>query len=151
MLRDTDPGWTPQFALPRPRRLTTRTRWLWAVPLIAGILVAFGWIASHDPGPGLALTGRGWATIGAAVIVAALVASRRSEGLGQLLRTVTEYAVVAALVVLLVTASAHPDQTIRKAKPGSCPPVVHVRAWLDCLWKQASKAATDAGKQGGHQ
>jgi peptidoglycan/LPS O-acetylase OafA/YrhL len=139
MLRHTDPGWTPQFALPRPRRLTQRTRWLWAVPIVAGGLAVFGYVASHDPGRGLALSNRGWLTIAAAAIVAALVAARRSEGLGQLLRTVAEYAVVAALAVLLATAAPHP--TARPAHGAGCPPVVQVRAWVSCLWQQASQAA----------
>jgi hypothetical protein len=137
----------------RPGRLVQRTRWLWLVPLVGCFLAVIGWIASHDPGPGLALSSRGWLTIAAAAAVLALISVHRGDGLGHLLRTVAEYAVVFALAVLVTTAAtaANSPAEIQAAQAqaeaqaraaGACPPVVHVRAWLSCLWHQASQAAT---------
>ncbi len=119
MLRRTDPiapiglG-MPHPALQRPAgRVTERTRWLWLVPLVVGFLTVFGWVASHDPGKGLALSNRGWLTIAAAAALMVLLSVHRTEGFGHLARVVAEYAVVAVLAVL----------------------------GLACLWHQASQAA----------
>ncbi len=120
MLRTTDPVWSPFGPLAHPARAASRTRWLWAVPLLIGILAAAGWVLSHDPAPGLALSPRGWVTV----------------------RMVLEYAVVAALAVLLTTSS--PDHAARAHAhdPNACPPVIQTRAWLECIAHQASAAAT---------
>jgi hypothetical protein len=140
----------------RPRRLVDRTRWLWLVPLIGSFLAVTGWVASHDPGPGLALTNRGWLTILAAALVLVLLTIHRGDGIGHLLRMLAEYAVVFALAVLVTLAAttanspveiqaraqaqAHAEAQARAA--GACPPVVQVRAWLSCLWDQASGPPT---------
>jgi hypothetical protein len=155
MLRRTDPiapmGWgMPHPALQRPAgRVTERTRWLWLVPLVVGFLTVFGWVASHDPGKGLALSNRGWLTIAAAAVLIVLISIHRNDGLGHLARIVAEYAVVAVLCVLLATTTAaaggqHAQGTTAKAQAGpgaGCPPVLQVRAWLTCLWHQASEAS----------
>jgi hypothetical protein len=108
------------------------------VPLALGLLVAGGWILSHDPAGGLALSPRGWITVAAAVVVAVLLAAhRRAGGLG---RAIAEFALVATLAVLLATAT--PDHTVRDHlaphDPNACPPVVQARAWIGCLWQQAA-------------
>jgi peptidoglycan/LPS O-acetylase OafA/YrhL len=153
MLRRTDPsapiGWgMPHPALQRPAgRITERTRWLWLVPLVVGFLTVFGWVASHDPGKGLALSNRGWLTIAAAAVLLVLLSVHRNDGFGHLVRMVAEYAVVAVLCVLLATAAAggqHAQGTTARAQAGpgaGCPPVLQVRAWLTCLWHQASEAS----------
>ncbi len=140
MLRTTDPVWSPFGPLAHPARAASRTRWLWAVPLLIGILAAAGWVLSHDPAPGLALSPRGWVTVAAAVMVAGLLALHRKGR--QLARMVLEYAVVAALAVLLATSS--PDHAARAHAhdPNACPPVIQTRAWLGCIAHQASAAAT---------
>ncbi len=159
MLRRTDPiapiglG-MPHPALQRPAgRVTERTRWLWLVPLVVGFLTVFGWVASHDPGKGLALSNRGWLTIAAAAALMVLLSVHRTEGFGHLARVVAEYAVVAVLAVLVATsaagvpqqAPAAPDTRAqaqaRAEAAGACPSVLHTRAWLACLWHQASQAA----------
>lgn len=157
MLRRTDPiapmglG-MPHPALQRPAgRVTERTRWLWLVPLVVGFLTVFGWVASHDPGKGLALSNRGWLTIAAAAALAGLLSVHRTEGLGHLVRVVAEYAVVAVLAVLVATSAAGvaqqappaPDTRAqaRAQAAGACPSVLQARAWLTCLWHQASAAA----------
>jgi hypothetical protein len=142
MQRITDQPWSPfgQYAHPaRAARGRERTRWLWAVPLLAGLLAAGGWILSHDPAGGLALSPRGWATVAAAVVVAVLVAAHRNAG--GLARAIAEFAVVATLAVLLATAT--PDHTakVHAHDPNACPPVVQARAWLECIAHQASAAA----------
>jgi len=156
MLRRTDPiagaGWgMPHPAMQRPGRLAERTRWLWLVPLVVGFLTVFGWVASHDPGKGLALSNRGWLTIAAAAALMVLLSVHRTEGFGHLARVVAEYAVVAVLAVLVATsaagvpqqAPAAPDTRAqaRAEAAGACPSVLHTRAWLACLWHQASQAA----------
>jgi len=105
-----------------------------------GSLAAFGWVLAHDPGRGLHLSNRGWLTIAAVAVVAGLLAAHRAGG--QLLRAIAEYAVVAALAVLLATSS--PDHAARAhaRDPSGCPPVIQTRAWLECIAHQASTAAT---------
>jgi hypothetical protein len=170
MLRNrTDPiapGWGMGMlhpVMPRPVRLVERTRWLWLVPLVGGFLAVFGWVASHDPGPGLALTRRGWLTIVAAAAVLWLISIHRGDGLGHLLRTVAEYAVVFALAVLVTiaaTSAQSPAEIQAQARAraqaeaqaraaGACPPVMHVRAWVSCLWHQASQASKTDQQEGG--
>jgi hypothetical protein len=136
MLRQTAPQWGWHPALPQPAQARQRTRWLWTVPLLAGSLAAFGWVASHDPGPGLHLSNRGWLTIAAAVVVAGLLAAHRAGG--QLLRAIVEYGVVALLVALLATATPDRAARARAHNPRACPPVVQTRAWIGCLWQQAN-------------
>jgi peptidoglycan/LPS O-acetylase OafA/YrhL len=140
MQRITAPWWAMQPAF-QPGQARERTRWLWAVPLVVGVLAAAGWILSHDPAPGLALSRRGWVTVAAAVLLAGLLAAHRHDGGGELVRAIAEYTVVATLAVLLVTAS--PDQAAKARAHDShaCPPIVQTRAWLTCLWQQASAAA----------
>ena len=154
------PGWGMLHpVMQRPGRLVERTRWLWLVPLVGSFLAVIGWVASHDPGPGLALTNRGWLTILAAALVLVLVTVHRGEGLGHLVRMLAEYAVVFALAVLVTTtvttaqspaeiqaraeAQAQAQAEARARAAGACPSVVKVRAWLSCLWHQASQEAKD--------
>jgi hypothetical protein len=139
---------------PLPRHpATRRTRWLWLVPLLAGFGAVVGIIVSHDPGPGVALSGRGWFTIGLAALLVLMLGMRRRDG--QLLRAAMEYVVVFTLAALIATTAGAPQQA--QAAPdaqaqaqaqatGACPSVLQARAWLTCLWHQAS-AATKADQQ----
>jgi hypothetical protein len=164
MLRNRTDPIAPGFGLgmlhpvmQRPRRLVEPTRWLWLVPLVGSFLAVIGWVASHDPGPGLALTNRSWLTILAAALVLVLITVHRGDGLGHLLRMLAEYAVVFTLAVLVTTtvtsaqssaeiqaraqAQAQAAQAQAQARAaGACPSVIHVRAWLSCLWHQAATA-----------
>jgi hypothetical protein len=144
------PGAYDTAPLPGPGRLTERTRWLWLVPLVIGFLTLLGWVASHDPGPGLALSNRGWLTIAAAAVLMGLLSVHRNDGLRHLARMVAEYAVVAVLATLVATSAGVAGQTpaaphtraqARAQAAGACPSVLQARAWLTCLWHQASAAA----------
>jgi hypothetical protein len=149
MARRTFPRWNP-YEDPAP--LTERTRWLWLVPLVAGLLAVLGIVASHDPGQGLSPSGRGWFTLALAALLAVLLTIHRNAG--QLLRAAAEYLVVALLAVLLVTATGlqqtpapaakHPPSragAAAKAAGDACPSIVQVRAWLACLWQAGQDAA----------
>jgi hypothetical protein len=157
----THPGWGMGMlhpAMQHPGRLVERTRWLWLIPMVGSFLAVVGWVASHDPGPGLAVTGRGWLTILAAALVLVLLTIHRGDGLAHLLRMLAEYAVVFALAVLVTLAAttanspaelqaraqAQAQAEAQARAAGACPPVVQVRAWLSCLWDQA-KAAKASG------
>jgi hypothetical protein len=130
--------------------LAERTRWLWLLPLAAGLLAVAGWVIFHDPGPGLALSGRGWCTLVLAGLLAVLLGvHRRAE---TLLRALGEYAAVALLAVLLVTATGVQQQSAPAKYPASragaaaraadaCPSVVELRAWLACPWNAGQQAA----------
>jgi hypothetical protein len=146
-LRGAFPGAWPL----RRHPATRRTRWLWLVPLLAGLLAVLGIIVSHDPGPGLALSGSGWFTLALAGLLAVLLAIHRTAG--QLLRALAEYLVVALLAVLLVTAAgmrhtpaaaakqpAARPSTAAKIAGDACPSVVQVRDWLACLWHAGQQA-----------
>jgi hypothetical protein len=127
---------------------TRRTRWLWLVPLLAGLVAVLGMVIARDPGPGL--SGRGWFTLALAALLAVLLAIHRNAG--QLLRAVAEYLVVALLAVLLATATGiqparapakHPPShagATAKTAVDACPSIVHVRDWLTCLWNASQKA-----------
>jgi hypothetical protein len=159
MRRATDPTWSPfgqfgQFAqLPRPAPRAT-TRWLWAVPLIVGILTVLGWVLSHDTEPGLALSRRSWITLAAAAIVAILLGAHRRRGGAKLAaRVALEYGAVALVVALVTTAPAatpggaqspaetKTHQTRAEAIAGACPSISRPVAWASCVWAEASKAA----------
>jgi hypothetical protein len=140
---------------PLPRHpATRRTRWLWLIPLAAGFVAVVGIVASHDPGPGLSLSGRGWLTIALAGLLVALLAIHRNTG--QLLRALAEYTVVVLLAVLLATATgmqqtpapanqpASRAGTAAKAAGDACPSIVQVRDWLACLWHTSQQASRRA-------
>jgi 4-amino-4-deoxy-L-arabinose transferase-like glycosyltransferase len=167
MQRATDPGWPfGQFAqLPRPKPRAT-TRWLWAVPLIVGILTVLGWVLTHDTEPGiLALSRRSWITIAAAAIVAILLGAHRRRGGAKLAaRVALEYAAVALVVALVTTAPAaatgaqspaktKTHQTRAETIAGACPSISRPVAWASCVWTQASKATSHTqqpAKKGKH-
>jgi hypothetical protein len=146
MLRRTVPGWDlPSWPMAYPGQYPERTRWLWLIPLAGGFLTVVGWVLAHDPAPGLALSHRGWLTIVAAAAVVLLLTLHRNDSTGRLLRATAEYAVVATLAVLLTTTTATTGHGRASAAPNgrapaaACPSVVQTRAWLACLWHQASK------------
>jgi hypothetical protein len=143
MLRRTIPNWELPFPpMPYPGQYTERTRWLWLVPLATGFLSVVGWVLSHDPGPGLALSNRGWLTIVGAAAVVLLLAVHRNDGWRRLLRAIAEYTVVAALAVLLATTATGPGRATphgRAQATGACPSALQTRAWLTCLWHQANQ------------
>jgi hypothetical protein len=134
----------------RPHPAARRTRWLWVVSLVAGFLAVLGWVLVHDPAPGLALSRLGWVKVALAALLAVLLGAHRAAG--QLLRAVAEYVVVALLAVLLVTtastqaAPAPPGRPVSRAGAAAkaadaCPSIVHVRAWLACLWRAGQQAS----------
>jgi hypothetical protein len=140
---------------PLPRHpATRRTRWLWLVPLVAGFLAVLGIVISHDPGPGVALSGRGWFTIALAALLVALLAIHRNAG--QLMRALAEYTVVVLLAVLLVSATGMQQAPAPAKQPASragaatktagdaCPSIVQVRDWLACLWHAGQEASRRA-------
>jgi len=126
---------------------------------LAGILLGlFAWVVAHDPGPGLALSRRGWITLAGAALVAVLVAKRRSERLLQFARRIGEYALVVFVAVALATAApasptdpAPAEQAQAKAATAApafgtgCPGIARTRAWLTCLLKQANDQADQQG------
>jgi hypothetical protein len=157
MQRVTDPVWSPFGPLAHPAQrgpTRARTRWLWAAPILAGMLAVAGWTLTHDQVPGLALSRRSWITLAAAATVAILLVAHRRRGGGRLaLRVALEYGAVALLVFLVATAAgppptAHPPtrgkthQTRAQELAGACPSVARPLAWASCVWAEASKATT---------
>src|SRR6266496_998598 len=123
---DTGPLRSPLTRHPATRR----TRWLWTVPLAAGFLTVFGWVAVHDPGPGLSLSDRGWLEVGLAGLLVLLLAV--------LLVTATGMRQTPA------PAAKHPAAragTAANVAGDACPSVVQVRDWLACLWQAGQEAA----------
>jgi hypothetical protein len=108
------PGWDP---LPDPGLLPLRAarsvgRWWWPITATVGFLAVVGYVLGHDPRPGL--SNRSWLTvILGAVMVLLLTIHRAGRGgppRAPLARALAEYAVVALLTVLLVTAASGPQQ-----------------------------------------
>jgi hypothetical protein len=171
----TFPGWTP---LDDPGSLPFRTarslaRWWWPLTTIVGFLVVVGYVLGHDdPGPGL--SNRGWLTVVLAAVVVLLLSIHRAARGGPprapLARAVTEYAVVALLAALLVTAGAgerptqapedragrrppterpadrrqpteHTDAGAPDRRPGIVRVLTGVGGWLVELWHTAGELA----------
>jgi hypothetical protein len=103
------PGWEP-LADPGPlplRAAGSLARWWWPISAVVGFLTVVAYmLARDDPRPGL--SNRGWLTITLAAVVVILLTAHRASRVGPprapLARAVAEYAVVALLAALLVTA-----------------------------------------------
>jgi hypothetical protein len=167
------PGWDP---LPDPGPLPLRAagslaRWWWPISAFVGFLAVVGYVFGHDPGPGL--SNRGWLTVVlAAVVVLLLTAHRAGRGRpprAPLARAVAEYAVVALLAALLVSAGGqqpaerlgdgaerrqsterpgdrrppaeHADAGVADRRPGIVRVVTGVSHWLTELWHTAGELA----------
>jgi hypothetical protein len=167
------PGWDP---LPDPSPLPLRAagslrRWWWPTLAVVGFLAVVGYTLAHDPRPGL--SNRSWLTLVLAAVVVVLLTVHRA-GRGRpprwpLARAVAEYAVVALLAGLLVTAGGQqpagraedgarrrqaterpadrrpPAERAERAaadrRPGIVRVVTGVRDWLADLWRTASEQA----------
>ena len=153
-----------------PPPLSADRRWLWLSATAIGFSSLLIWTFRHDdPGPGL--SERGWATITLAALLLVLLSVHRAHGGRALLRAAAEYAVVAALAVLLAltttgslghhapatppvqagqasqqpTPPRHParagDARAAQDRPGVVRAVIGVRDWLVGLWRQATQQA----------
>jgi hypothetical protein len=168
------PGWDP---LDDPGTLPLRAvrallRWWWPISATAGFLVLVGYTLAHDPQPGL--SDRSWLTVALAAVVALLLTAHRARR-GRLprwplARAVAEYAVVALLAALLVTAGAgqpptgrgedtgrhrqateqpahrhppaeHADAGAADRRPGIVRVATGVWGWLAELWHTAGELA----------
>jgi hypothetical protein len=109
------PGWTPlDDPGPLPLRAAgSLARWWWPITAISGFLAVVAYVLTNDPQPGL--SNRDWLTVVLAAMVVATLSVRRSRGSGRapLARALAEYAVVALLAVLLMTAGGQPRPTER--------------------------------------
>jgi hypothetical protein len=121
------PGWAQTFpgwdllADPGPlpvRAAGSLARWWWPISAIVGFLAVVGYVFVHDPQPGL--SNRGWLTITLAAVVVVLLTIHRAGRGGPprapLARALAEYAVVALLAALLVSAGG-PQQPAKRAEP----------------------------------
>jgi hypothetical protein len=149
---------------PPPTLGEMRARWLWWLCLGTaglGVLALVAFVISHDDPRQPGLADRAWLTLAAAASLLVALSLHHRRGTLALLRSLTEYAVVALLVVL-VTVTALPaanqptanqpigkQPTANRARPPAnrpptkaagdgCPPVKHLPAWLACLWRQAN-------------
>jgi hypothetical protein len=151
--------WGRPLDAPLPLRpLGTLGRWLWPLVIVGGYLALVGYTLAHDdPRPGL--SDRGWLILGLAAVLAVLLTVYRNAGPRLLARVAVEYAVVALLAVLLVTAG----QPTEPARSGTRPPMVEaptrpparadvdpptlldraadVGGWLAGLWRRADEQA----------
>ncbi len=136
----------PPAALPT---LSVRTRWLWVLPLLAGLLAVFGWTVAHDPGPGLALSNRGWVTVGLAVLLALLLGRHRAAGSRQLAAALAQYAAVATLTLLLALSPQAPAKVQARPVPRPSAQALDLTEgcgsvslhWVKCLWDRTGAKA----------
>src|SRR6266536_6080261 len=113
------PGWGEPASSRRPARRP------WLLILVAAFLVVAAWLT------GQLTSTRGWLMVALAwLLVFALTGHRDTGGWRRLLRTLGEYAAVAALAVLLVTGPApgqpaHRGRTTADAAGQLCPDSIH--------------------------
>jgi hypothetical protein len=139
------PGWgEPPALMRRPAR---RPRLL---ALVAVFLVVAAWVT------GQLVSTRGWLMVAAAWVLVLALTGHRDAGGARLLRTLGEYAAVAALTVLLVTgpAATAPDQPTHRGRATAdaagqlCPDAIRGVAGSACeLIGRTWRAATEARRQ----
>jgi hypothetical protein len=143
------PGWT-SLSEPTPRSGAELGRWLWPSTVLAAFAALVAYVFATSPGPGIST--QGLVTLALAVIVLAVLTLRRRWGPLAVLRTLAEYAVVAALAGLLVVAAgpslAPADRSARDRRQNTeqastLPPVVRqvvgAAGWVAELWHQADR------------
>jgi hypothetical protein len=122
------PGWSPLQEPSRRLSLGELGRWLWPATVLAAFAAVAAYVTGTSPGPGIST--RGLITLALAVMVLAVLTVRRRWGPLAVLRTLGEYAVVAALAGLLVLAAPPAEQpATERRKAGSeqaatLPPVI---------------------------
>jgi hypothetical protein len=136
-------SWAPQwetYAMPRGRG-----RW-WLLVAGSFLIVVASWVLPHDTTPGAGLSLRSWLTLGMAVVVVILLNSYRAAGARPLLRAAAEYAVVAALAVLLtitsgVGAAGHHQAAGADQRPAVIRRAADAYGFVVGLWHQAQGKA----------
>jgi hypothetical protein len=139
------PGWgEPQALMRRPARRP------WLLALVAVFLVVVAWVT------GQLVSTRGWLMVALAWVLVLALTGHRDAGGGRLLRTLGEYAAVAALAVLLVTgpAASGPHQPTHRGRATAagagqlCPDAIRGIASSACeLIGRTWRAATEASQQ----
>ncbi|SRR6266542_2789849 len=95
-----------EFAPPWEAPIEFRSRGRWWLLVAGSLLICVAsWVLTHDTTPGAGLSLRSWLTLALAALVVILLNSYRAGGARLLVRAVAEYAVVAALAVLLATST----------------------------------------------
>jgi hypothetical protein len=143
------PGWTP-LSEATPRSGAVLGRWLWPSTVLAAFAALAAYVFATSPGPGISTPGL--VTLALAVIVLTVLTLRRRWGPLAVLRTLAEYAVVAALAGLLVVAAGPSltpaDRSARDRRQATeqsstLPPVVRQAVgavvWVAELWHQADR------------
>jgi hypothetical protein len=161
------PGWGP-LADSGPRRSIGGGRiaaLVWPSLALAAFAALVAYLLAADPAAGLSL--RSLTAVALAVIVLAVLTVRRRGGVLAVLRSMAEYATVALLAVLLVTAAGPPPFDVDQDRPArmsraapaeqarggqdqdqaaSLPPVIRhavgAWSWLAGLWEQADRQAS---------
>jgi hypothetical protein len=144
------PGWSPLSQPTPPPTIESLRRWLWPGTVLAAFAALAAYVVETSPGPGIST--RGLITLALAVTVLAVLTLRRRWGPLAMLRTLAEYAVVAALAGLLVLAAAPPaERPATERRPAeteqaaTLPPVIRqvvgAAGWLHELWQRAGRQA----------
>ena len=156
-------GWRQHPAGWTPPRIAAIPRWLRLLPVLAwivGVLGVLGWVAAHDPAPGLRLSSGGWVTVVTLAGVGYLAWDRRRKGgTWALLRWTGESALAVTMVVSLLMLARAPAATpalMAQARVGNalkaaghCPPPSDPLAWLSCLRRVTSATPDSPTNQGG--
>ena len=138
------PGWSPMTTpprnggrFPRAKRQAIIVGGLTLVALFTGILA----------------TPKGWLAVGLAWAVVGLVGNHRAQG--HTLRTLVEYAAVAALAVIVVTAGATPPATTKqvrerapKVEAAQGGQLQELREGVASLFEQIAKGSPAPEKEG---
>ena len=139
------PGWGEPARARRPARRP------WLLLLVAAFLVVAAFVT------GQLTSTRGWLMVALAWVLVLALTGHRDAGGGRLLRTLGEYAAVAALAVLLVTGPAagalhrpaHRDRATANAAGQLCPDAIRGIASSACdligrTWRAAKEARQQA-------
>jgi hypothetical protein len=156
----TLPGWVPLTQPPprRRRRSGAVARWWWPILVVVILLAVVAFVLDHDSA-GAGVSVRGLVALALAVVVLAVLTIRRRWGPLAVFQTLTEYTIVAVLVVSLVALAGPDAPASARESARRRPQPARVEAadrpsnpleWLAEQWRRAGELADRSQPHAAH-